>query len=206
MIRLSLKTGVERVESRRYPGVVYHLRRLRTQDMQAARQAALGALQAAREGIEALAPYGFDGEDANRVRINPRNVEQMMGVGFVVGAVEVMLLALERWEGVAGDDGEVAPLDRRHLAILLQDDVETNFLLSQVDEISRLLVTEGNGSAPSPAGSTATRRVMKEGQTTAKAAEKAGSPASRASRRAAAATARSSAKPRARKKASPSGA
>lgn len=206
MIRLSLKTGAERVESRTYPGVAYRLRRLPTQEMQAARSAAMAVLQQAREGMDALAPYGFDGADANRVRINLRDPEQMLGVGFVVGAVEVMLRALEGWEGVQTEEGEPAPIDRRYLSVLLQDDNESTFLLSRVDELSRLLVTEGNASGPSPLGSTATRPATEVGRATATGATKRPSPARAASRAGAASSARKSKTPRARKKGPSSGA
>lgn len=144
MIRLSILTGTERVESRRYPGVFYTLRRLGSDEFEIARQAATQAIRAARDGLEALAPYGFDGPDAHGRNINPRDAVQMMGVGARVGAVEVMMRALESWEGVERAPGVAAPIDRPHLSLILQDIGEHDFLMGAVDRLSRILVTEGN--------------------------------------------------------------
>lgn len=146
MIRISLLTKPVDVDlSEIYPGFKVVLRRLKSGDMAAARDRAIEALRAAREGLEALQPYGLDGADAHGVHLNPLDSHQMARIGRLVGAVEVMVEALESWEGVCLEDGSPAPITREVLSILLQDDGLERRLIHEVEQASRILVTEGNG-------------------------------------------------------------
>lgn len=146
MTRLSkLKSEPQTIPSRRYPGATYTLRRLGPVEMEAATALAHQALRAARDGLAALAPYGFDEPDADGRLINLRDPLQMMGVGAQVAAVEVLMRALSAWTGWEGDDGKSAPIDRPHLSLMLQDYLERDFLMAQVDQLSKHLAAEGNG-------------------------------------------------------------
>lgn len=145
MIRLStLRDPVSVDLTDVYPDFKVVLRRVTSVDLAEARDATLDALRKAREGMEALAPYGLDQEDAHGVRINPRDPTQMARAGRLVGMVEVAIRALISWEGVVGDDGEAAPINRESLSILLLDQTLERRLQVEIDKASRVLVTEGN--------------------------------------------------------------
>jgi hypothetical protein len=166
-----LKEPVERDLSDVYPGFKVVLRRLDSSQMAEARDRALTALRAAREGLEALDPYGLNDPDSAGRRINPLDAEAMARAGELVGVVEVMVSALVSWEGVLWLPPEpegakpskrppkpvLAPINRQTLSILLRDDGIKRRLIREVDLACRLLVTEGNGSGSSRGGSSGTR-------------------------------------------------
>lgn len=201
MIRLSLLTEPVTVPSPNYEGVTYTLERLRAQDYDLARQAVGLIVRTVRDGAEVLAPYGLVGRNS----VNPLDPAQMSSALLLVAAVEVAIRAVSAWSGVVAADKSVAPVDRAHLSLLLQDRREAEFLEAEIDKAARILAVEKKASGPSPNGSMATRPATAADPATATAAErstprvrvaKGGAPASTA--------ARSNMPPR-RKRARPSG-
>lgn len=185
-IVLSLKTDPVTVPGPGvYAGASFTFRRLRTAQMDAARGRVTQVLRDARQGLEALAPYGLDGEDASGARINPLNPIHIAGAHSIVAAVEICLEALESWTGVVSQPGgPLAPIDRETLSMLLQDPALCRWLLDQIDKANQILVTEGNGSAGSLGGSSAIRPGIEAGQTIAAAAPPPAKPARAAKGRA----------------------
>lgn len=178
MIRLSLLRGpVEADLSDLYPGLKVTLRRLTSPEIGEARDAALEVLRQAREGLEALEVYGLAGEDVHGRRLNPTDPHQMLRAGMLVGQVEIAVRAIEAWEGVCLEDGEVAPVNRETLSLLLLDDAISRRLMREIEQACRVLISEGNGSGPSPAGSSAIRPKTKAEQATATGAGKPANPA-----------------------------
>lgn len=197
MIVLSLLKGpVECDLGDLYPGLKVTLRRLTSPELAEARDAALTVLRQARNGLEALSPYGLDGEDVNGQRLNPLDEAQMIRAGALVGAVEIAVRGLIGWEGVSLQGGEVAPINRETLSILLLDDALSRRLLKELEAASRVLVTEGNASGPSPAGSSGTQRSKAGAPPTAPAARRRAKPAPKAAEAVPAGTARKSKTPR----------
>lgn len=139
-----LKAEPQTVPSRRYAGVSYTLRRLDPAEMEAATALAHQAIRAARDGLDALAPYGFDQPDGNGRMLNLRDPHAMMGAGAQIAAVEVMMLALSAWTGWEDAGGAPAPIDRPHLSLMLQDYFEREFLMAQVDLLAKHVAAEGN--------------------------------------------------------------
>lgn len=153
MIRLSLLGGtVEADFSALYPGFKVQLLRLTTLELSVARRTAMRVLEKARDGVEGLAPYGLATPDAAGMKLDTSDLDQMTGVGELVGAVECCLLAFKSWEGVELEDGSVAPITRETLSLLLMDDTLRRYAVGKIDQAARVLVTEGNGSGPSRNG------------------------------------------------------
>lgn len=178
MIRLSLMTApVEADLSDLYPGVKVTLRRLRSPELGEARDATNEVLRAAREGLEALKAYGLDGEDASGRRLNPLDPHQMIRAGMLVGQVEIAVRAIEAWEGITLEDGAIAPVSRETLSLLLLDDAIARRLMHEIERACRVLVSEGNVSGPSPAGSSAIRPKTEAERRTARGAGRRTNPA-----------------------------
>lgn len=208
MIRLSLLTAPVEVDlaAAGYPGVSLTLRRLTAPELAEARDATVSILREARKGLEALKPYGLDGADAAGQRLNPADPDQMIRAGTLVGGVEIAVRAIQAWTGITLDEaGTLAPISRETLSILLQDDAIQRRIMKEVEAAARILVTEGNASGPSPAGSSATRPVTKAAPPTAGTAGGSKSRARAASRAAPAPTAPKSKAPRKPSRARPSG-
>lgn len=200
-VHLSVLTGSVDVDLSDFfgsAGVGVTLRRLTATQVAEARDRALSALVRARQGLDALAAYGFDGEDTNGVRLNVADFNQMTGVGAVIGAVELGMASVISWRGFTidqlGDDGQpvldgagrpvriAAPIDRRALAVLMSDDAIQRRLLAEIEKAARILVAEGNGFGSSPGGSSAADPGTHREPTTAPTAEGSASPARRGSR------------------------
>lgn len=175
-----------------YPGVKVRLKRLTTMDQEQAWSVARSILAEAEKGLSALTAYGLDGSDANGVRLSPFSLEQMTGVGYLVGCVEVCLIGILSWEGVTIDDGSPAPISRETLSLLLQDNALCRRLMEELTQAARILIVEGKDLAGSQDGSSATRPKMTEGQPIAETVQRAASPAPAASQPPPGATARKS--------------
>ncbi len=146
MIRLSRLTDPVEVDlSKHYPGFKVTLKRLTAMDWQAATSTSSAALNAAKNGLAALADYGLDRPDANGVRLSPLDLEQMTRAGYLVGCVELCMLGILNWEGVELEDGAPAPINRETLSILLQDFALSRALLDELTKAARILISEGEG-------------------------------------------------------------
>jgi len=188
------------------PGVSVTLRRLTAPQLAVANARAQDAVRQLAGGLASINDYGLDS-------LNPLSPEEMLQAGHLIGSVETALAALISWRGISLEDGSPAPITRQTLSILLQAEAIDHALRAEITAACRILTvtadpadpTEGNGSGPSPAGSTATRPDMTAAPATAPDVGPPTPPAPAASPAPPAATAPRSPTPRARKKARPSG-
>ncbi len=188
------------------PGVSVTLRRLTSPQLALAHARAQDAVRQLGAGMVSAGEYGLDS-------LNPLSPQEMLQAGHLIGAVETAMAALVSWRGICLEDGSPAPINRQTLSILLQAEAIDRVLRAEITAACRILAvttepkdpTEGNGSGPSPAGSTAIRPDMTAAPTTAPAARPPTPPAPAANPARRAATVPRSRTPRAPRKARPSG-
>lgn len=148
-LRLSRKlTGPRRIEIGY--GVVFTVRHFTFSDFKHAEASAARIAEESRSAADASTMEALDDEDM------PPEVEEAHRGNF---AQALLLVLLQRfgdgWEGVETEAGEPAPFDRRALLEFL--DLFPGAALTLQRELLlpfHLLVTEGNGSAPSPSTDT----------------------------------------------------
>lgn len=133
-------------------GVRVHIRRLTAQELRWARQLGMAAVSRLEDGLASLQPYGLDRPDGEGRYLNTADPLQMLRVGMLVETVETALLGVIAWEGVAGEDGQPAPINRLTLATLLQDDSFDRWLRYELEKAAQLLDLEKNVSGLSPNG------------------------------------------------------
>ena len=189
------------------PGVTVRLKRLTSPEFRAAQDRAVAAVRRLGAGEEVAATY-------NLPFVNRLSPAEMAQAGHHLGLVEVAQAAILGWTGVLLEDGAPAPVNLDTLSVFMLHQEAASRLSLEITKAARILrvtsdpsdPTEGNGSGPSPAGSTATRPGTTEVQTTAAAVMTPASPAPVAVEDNPAATARKSRTPRSPKRAGRSGA
>ena len=188
------------------PGVTVRLKRLTSPEFRAAQDRAMAAVRRLGAGEEVAADY-------NLPFVNRLSPAEMAQAGHHLGLVEVAQAAILGWTGVLLEDGSPAPVDRDTLSVFMLHHEAASRLSLEITKAARILrvspdptdPTEGNGSGPSPDGSTATRPGTTEAPTTAAAVMTPASLAPAAGQDASAATARKSRTPRLPKRAGRSG-
>ncbi len=143
------------------PGTVWlTLKRLESPDFALAKQRTLEAIFSARKGRTALAAYGFDKPDETGAYLDATDADTMTGIGLIIGAVEIGMLAVAGIEGIQQEverDGRVvvepAEVSRANLAMLMRQESVRERFMRAVEELERILVIEKKGFGPSPPGS-----------------------------------------------------
>lgn len=156
-----LKDPVTRRLPPPYQAVEVTLKRLRTPEWETARDRALSIVRDDAKLIGLLVDYDLlPGGSARRWK-QMRDREPVEYAAFITGvsawltAVECCLAGIEKWSGVALEDGAPAPLDQSTLRALLLDDAISAALMDVLTQAARLVVTEGKPLGVSPNGSSA---------------------------------------------------
>lgn len=136
------------------------IRRLESPDFALARRRTYEAIAAAKNGRDALAAYGFDKPDDDGAYLDVAHSDTMTGVGLIIAAVEIGMLAIGRIEGIEQQvdrDGvtvtEPAEVNRANLAMLMRQESCRQRFMRHAEELQRIFVVEKKGSGASPPGS-----------------------------------------------------
>ncbi|WP_312126572.1 hypothetical protein [Brevundimonas sp.] len=143
-----------------YGSVVVTVRRLRSPEWEAAREAAQAIVRDDSKlwpllvEHDLLPPGGLKGLRRMREREPLEYAATLSGIVMWLAAVECALVGLVSWEGISleGQTGP-APITREVLQTLLLDDGLSEELMSVLTEAGRLLVVEGKPSGASLNGS-----------------------------------------------------
>lgn len=158
---VSARTGVvtERLKGQ-YASVSVTLRRLRSPEWEAAREAAQTVLRNDGKLLPLLVEHDLLPEGGVKGWKRMRDGDPFQYAVFLTGiamwltAVECGLAGIESWAGVASDhNGTPAPVSREMLEVLMLDDQFSQQVMALLTEASVLVILEGKPSGASPNGS-----------------------------------------------------
>ena len=164
---VSARTGVvNRQLQGPFASVSVTLRRLRSTEWEAAREAAQAVLRDDGKLLPLLVEHdllpegGVKGWKRMRDGDPLRYAVFLTGVAMWLTAVECGLAGIESWTGVSCDrEGAPAPVSRDMLEVLMLDDQFSQQVMALLTEASVLVILEGKPSGASPIGSSEPART-----------------------------------------------
>lgn len=159
-VRIALKTDpVTRPLRAPYAGATVTVRRLRTPQWEAARDAAQALLRDDARLLEKLIDHdllpegGVKGWKRMKDQDPVAYAQFLVGIALWLTAVECALVGVLEWTGVEVEKGVPAPLTREVLEAALLDDGLSGQVMGLLTEAARLLIVEGEPFGASPNGS-----------------------------------------------------
>lgn len=150
----------------RYASVTVTLRRLRSTEWEAAREAAQAVLRNDGKLLPLLVEHdllpegGVKGWKRMRDSAPMQYAVYLTGIAMWLTAVECGLAGIESWTGIASDrQGTPAPVSRDMLEVLMLDDQFSQQVMALLTEASVLVILEGKPSGASPNGSSEPART-----------------------------------------------
>jgi hypothetical protein len=158
---VSARTGVvTRPLKGQYASVTVTLRRLRSTEWEAAREAAQSVIRDDGKLLPLLVEHDLLPKGGVKGWKRMRDAEPIQYALFLTGvamwltAVECGLAGIESWTGVASDrQGTPAPVGRAMLEVLMLDDQFSQQVMALLTEASVLVILEGKPSGASLSGS-----------------------------------------------------
>lgn len=142
-----------------YAGVSITLNRLTSVKFGEAHQAVQAMLRDDGKLLPLLAQHGLFPEGGIKAWKAMRDKDVMRyaafvsGIGVWLAAVECGVRGIVSWEGIVGDDKKPAPVTREVIEVLMLDETFSGQCMARLDEVARILITEGKPLGVSPIGS-----------------------------------------------------
>ena len=129
------------------PGAIVYLRPATSYDFEAAKQAFAKASKAASDTATLASIYGLPFAATAQ-----ESADAVSGLNQTIFWTEVAALCIDRWEGIAGEDGQDLAVDRPSIALLMTEQSWHLALVAAMASGLHEVRTEGNVSAASRPG------------------------------------------------------
>jgi hypothetical protein len=129
------------------PGATAFVRPATSYDFEAAKQAFAKASKAASDTAALASLYGLPFSEAAK-----ESADAVAGLHQAIFWTEMAALCIQRWEGIADEDGNPLPVDRPSIALLMSEQGYHLALVAAMVSSLHEVRLEGNASAASRPG------------------------------------------------------